>query len=330
MNAVSVSFGLLYICIGIVPAYAFFCDKGGPSLFSGLDFQGLSGAVFPLVGLYAFFMIWGQIIIGSSMSVLRKHMPWIETFHRAQGTFALLLGISHPFLLAVSVGTKDFLAFSFVAPEQKVFALLGFFQLFLLMLTALTAMLMKLPFLAGRWHYIHYLNYVLFACIFVHSWNLGSDLASNQHLKIMWCILAISAAASTVARFTRKVSDHLQASKATSSAPVATNVPGGEGQVYVTAASADQLEFGKPFCATVNDKPLLICRLPEGIFAMDNTCSHAGASLCKGELEGPVIECPRHGAKFDVRTGTVVAAPAKVAQQIYKVRIDGDNVQVEC
>jgi 3-phenylpropionate/trans-cinnamate dioxygenase ferredoxin subunit len=264
------------------------------------------------------------------MSVLRKHMPWIETFHRAQGTFALLLGLSHPLLLAVSVGAKDFLAFSFVAPEQKAFVLLGFFQLFLLMLTALTAILMKLPFLVGRWHYIHYLNYLLFACVFVHSWNLGSDLASNQQLKILWCILAISAAAATIARFTRKVPVRPRASNDPGIAAVAKQRSGGEGQEYVTAASVDQLELGTPFCATVNGKPLLICRLPEGIFAMDNTCSHAGGSLCKGDLEGTVIECPRHGAKFDVRTGAVVAAPAKVPQQVYKVRIDGDKVQVEC
>jgi 3-phenylpropionate/trans-cinnamate dioxygenase ferredoxin subunit len=319
----------LYLLLGFVPGFIFFVDKGGFAILKGLDFQATASVIFPLFGLYAFFLIWGQIIIGSSMPVLRRHAAWIGTFHRAQGTFALLLGITHPLLLGASVGSKDFFSLAFVSPEQRIFALLGVVQLLVLILTATTALLMKLPFLVNRWHYIHYLNYVLFVFIFVHSWNLGSDLSSNQTLRVLWCVLAISAAASTLARLTRSRIQVEKGAQAVKKAPEQDPVsPPITSEEFVCVASVEELSLGTPKCTTVKEKSMVLCKTAEGIFGIDDTCSHAGGSLCKGKLDGTIIQCPRHGARFDVRTGAVMAPPAKVPQQVYKTRINGDKIEV--
>jgi len=327
MNIQMLVLSALYILLGILPGYVFLSDKGGTSLFNGLDLPGVCGAVFPLVGLYAFFLIWAQIVIGSSMPILWRYIPWIETFHRAQGTFALLLGISHPLLLEISLGPKDFLGFSFVSPEQRVFAFLGFFQLFLLMLTALTAILMKLPFLVNRWHYIHYLNYVLFVSVFVHSWNLGSDLSASQSLRALWGFFLASGMICLAARLARRYRQALKQVRATNhGATPASNPSKTDDENLTPVTTLNELELGKPFCAMVNEKPILLCRLEDGVFALDDTCSHAGGSLCKGTLDGAIIECPRHGAKFDLRSGAVVGPPAKASQRTYLVRVKDGQV----
>ena len=72
-----------------------------------------------------------------------------------------------------------------------------------------------------------------------------------------------------------------------------------------------------------------MCKLEDGVFAIDDTCSHAGGSLCQGTLEGAVVECPRHGAKFDVRTGAVVALPAKLPQRSYPVQVKDGEVRLQ-
>lgn len=325
MNPVTLLFILVYIGLALVPGYIFLADKGGMAIFNGLDTASFCSAVFPLIGLYAFFLIWAQIVIGASMSLIRPFAPWIETFHRIQGTFALLLGVSHPVLLAISLGAKDFFSLSFVSPEQRIFVYLGFFQLFLLVLTVSTALLMRLPVLVNRWHYIHYLNYLLFLSIFVHSWSLGSDLTSNETIRALWCFFALSAGGCAVARF-------LRARKSVSASAPASQVvaiaDAAQAQSFVTVAALKDLQPGKPFCAKVNDKPILLCKLDDGVFAIDDTCSHAGGSLCQGTLEGAVIECPRHGAKFDVRTGAVVALPAKLPQRSYPVQVKDGEVRL--
>ena len=78
----------------------------------------------------------------------------------------------------------------------------------------------------------------------------------------------------------------------------------------------------------VEGKRLLICHAEAGFYAVDDTCTHDDGPLADGWLEGTAIECPRHGARFDVTTGTVLCLPAAVAIRSYPVRVDGDDVKV--
>jgi len=59
----------------------------------------------------------------------------------------------------------------------------------------------------------------------------------------------------------------------------------------------------------VGARDVLLCRLDDRVFALPARCSHRGAALVDGRLEGPFIRCPWHGVKFDVRTGARVSAP---------------------
>lgn len=64
------------------------------------------------------------------------------------------------------------------------------------------------------------------------------------------------------------------------------------------------------------------------IFAIDDLCSHAEASLASGFLDGCQIECPLHQACFDVRTGKVTAGPATEDVRSYPTRVENDAVFV--
>lgn len=63
-------------------------------------------------------------------------------------------------------------------------------------------------------------------------------------------------------------------------------------------------------------------------YAIEDVCTHDGGTLAEGEVEGFEIECPRHGARFDLRNGRVTAPPAYEDIGTYQVRIRTNRVQV--
>jgi 3-phenylpropionate/trans-cinnamate dioxygenase ferredoxin component len=63
-------------------------------------------------------------------------------------------------------------------------------------------------------------------------------------------------------------------------------------------------------------------------WATDDRCTHDGGHLAYGRLEGYTIICPRHGARFDIRTGEVLSLPASVDIAVHEVKIEGDDVLV--
>ena len=73
---------------------------------------------------------------------------------------------------------------------------------------------------------------------------------------------------------------------------------------------------------------IVVCRTKEGIFALDNICTHAYARLNEGRLRGTRLICPLHGASFDVRDGRVLGAPATRALATHPLRIAGDCVEI--
>lgn len=74
---------------------------------------------------------------------------------------------------------------------------------------------------------------------------------------------------------------------------------------------------------------VLLCKCDGALYAIEDVCTHDGGELDQGTLEGCRIECPRHGAYFDVRTGEALTLPAVVPVRTFAVRIDGDDVYVE-
>jgi 3-phenylpropionate/trans-cinnamate dioxygenase ferredoxin component len=78
----------------------------------------------------------------------------------------------------------------------------------------------------------------------------------------------------------------------------------------------------------VGDHDVAICNVDGQFYAIDDLCTHDGGSLDQGELEGDEIECPRHGARFDVRTGAAIQLPAFEPVETHEVQLEGDTVQV--
>ena len=97
---------------------------------------------------------------------------------------------------------------------------------------------------------------------------------------------------------------------------------------FVTVAKTSDIAEGAFKSVQVNGKRLLICRVEGKFYAIDDTCTHDDGPLADGLLDGHEIECPRHGARFDVRSGKVLCLPAALPINSYPVVIEGDNVTV--
>ncbi len=89
-------------------------------------------------------------------------------------------------------------------------------------------------------------------------------------------------------------------------------------------------EFGKrtAMCRMIGGHKVAVFKVGDTFHAIHNVCSHAGGSLADGSLEGRTVQCPLHGAKFDVTTGKVVGLPATRSQNTYPVRVVGDRIEV--
>jgi 3-phenylpropionate/trans-cinnamate dioxygenase ferredoxin subunit len=98
-------------------------------------------------------------------------------------------------------------------------------------------------------------------------------------------------------------------------------------EILASIPLADLPEGGMRAC-DVQGREIVVCRTRDGIYALDNICSHAYARLSEGRLRGTRLICPLHGASFDVRDGRVLGAPAARALATHGVRVDGDHLEV--
>ena len=98
---------------------------------------------------------------------------------------------------------------------------------------------------------------------------------------------------------------------------------------YVKAASVRDVPLGRVKVVGVQDEDVALCNVNGVIYAVANVCTHDGGPLGEGHLLGDEIECPRHGARFNVRTGQVKSLPAIIPIPIFKVKIEGDDILVE-
>ncbi|MFM8582440.1 MAG: iron-sulfur cluster assembly protein [Planctomycetaceae bacterium] len=87
-------------------------------------------------------------------------------------------------------------------------------------------------------------------------------------------------------------------------------------------------EFGESDRVSVDydDHAVLIFRADGRYYAIEDLCSHDGQPLTDGPVVGHSVECPRHGARFDLRTGKALCMPAIEPIAVYAVRIEGDQV----
>ncbi len=98
---------------------------------------------------------------------------------------------------------------------------------------------------------------------------------------------------------------------------------------FTKVTKTGDIEPGKVKVYDVAGKQIAICNVDGTFYAIDDVCTHDGGSLDQGELMGDQIECPRHGALFDVKTGKALTLPAVAPVQSYPVQVDGDDIKVE-
>lgn len=101
-----------------------------------------------------------------------------------------------------------------------------------------------------------------------------------------------------------------------------------ESKDQVIARTTD-IPVGKTLCVEIDGCEVLLCHTREGIYAVDNLCSHAEARLSEGKLKGHRILCPLHGAAFDVRDGKALSKPASMPLRTWSVAVEGEDIRVE-
>ena len=97
---------------------------------------------------------------------------------------------------------------------------------------------------------------------------------------------------------------------------------------FKTVAKLNDVKKGQVKTFKVNGHHVALCNVEGTYFATQDLCTHDGGPLGEGELIDHEIECPRHGGRFDVRTGEVTALPPMFPIKTFPVRVEGDEIQV--
>jgi len=97
---------------------------------------------------------------------------------------------------------------------------------------------------------------------------------------------------------------------------------------FVKVAKKSDLPPGERIVVEVDDLYIAVFNVGGKFYAIEDVCTHDDGPLAEGELDGYEIECPRHGARFDLRTGKVLSFPAVVDVPWFEVKVEGDDVLV--
>jgi 3-phenylpropionate/trans-cinnamate dioxygenase ferredoxin subunit len=97
---------------------------------------------------------------------------------------------------------------------------------------------------------------------------------------------------------------------------------------WVNVAPAAELSPGERRVVSVDNVQIAVFNLDGQYYAIEDVCTHDGGELASGTREGDVIVCPRHGARFSIKTGAVLAPPAYEPVATFPVRVENGMVQV--
>lgn len=99
---------------------------------------------------------------------------------------------------------------------------------------------------------------------------------------------------------------------------------------FIKVAKLDEIPLNGAKLVEVDDVRVALFNLDGEIYAIEDVCTHDGGPLVEGEIvDGDQVKCPRHGARFDIRTGAALCFPAFEATASYEVQIEGDDVLIE-
>lgn len=98
---------------------------------------------------------------------------------------------------------------------------------------------------------------------------------------------------------------------------------------WTKVTTIDQLPAGAGLRVELEGHRVALFKVEDDVYAIGDRCSHAEASLSEGELFEDEVECPLHGAVFDVTTGKAKTLPATAPVPSYAVKVDGEDVLLE-
>lgn len=97
---------------------------------------------------------------------------------------------------------------------------------------------------------------------------------------------------------------------------------------WVDVEAVTALPPGSVKVVEVEGVMIAVFNIDGDFYAIEDVCTHDGSEIASGCLQGDEIECPRHGARFNVRTGEVLSAPAYEDIDTFETRVEGHTVQV--
>ena len=97
---------------------------------------------------------------------------------------------------------------------------------------------------------------------------------------------------------------------------------------FIPVAKTSDLPDPGQTLLEVEDRIVVLFRVGNEYFCIDDVCTHDGGPLSEGRLDDHAIACPRHGAKFDIRTGKALTMPATVDTAAHEVKVEGDQILV--
>lgn len=99
---------------------------------------------------------------------------------------------------------------------------------------------------------------------------------------------------------------------------------------FIKVATVDEIPVGGSKLVEVDYVRVALFNLEGVIYAIEDVCTHDGGPLVEGTIvSGCEVICPRHGARFDIRSGEALSFPAFEPTKSYAVHLDGDDVLIE-
>ncbi len=97
---------------------------------------------------------------------------------------------------------------------------------------------------------------------------------------------------------------------------------------WIDAGPAEQLREGHAVSISAGRRTIAVARSGGAYFAVEDICTHDGAELTGGAIEGTEIICPRHGARFCLRTGEALSPPAYEPVRVFETKLEGGHLWV--
>jgi 3-phenylpropionate/trans-cinnamate dioxygenase ferredoxin subunit len=97
---------------------------------------------------------------------------------------------------------------------------------------------------------------------------------------------------------------------------------------FLPVAGVEDLPTGERLFVEIDNQPIVVFNLAGGLFAIADVCRHDDGPVGDGELEGEEVVCPRHGARFDLRSGGAKSLPAVIGIQTFPVREQNGQIEI--